>query len=243
MACLASHPGFCHHDLGNEIYSPRPRLVHGDFAVVPLAPSNRGHSNRSLAQHINDDNALDTRCALQHPSNFGGVGDAALIDRNGPFICSSCAPRCRSHPHLCDDHLDVPEGWQSPYTYPLQCMEPGGVRWGPDQIHAYNRDVLRHNNQIARRRDGGVPGKYLMLHPMMDPLGRFPPGFDRPLRLQDFFSMDGKQHSHLLPVRSFSMPSSLIILLTITPLLGSHPSPLFVPHTNTCSLLHRTSHR
>jgi hypothetical protein len=215
MPCLISDSGFCRHDLENEVCSSRPRLLHGDFALVPLPHTHRGHTNRSLAQHISDDNALETRCALQHRSFHSRVEDAAVIDRNGPFIPTSCAPRCRcrGHAHLCDDYLDGPDiDRRFPYTYPLQCMEPGGVRWSTDQIHAYNRDVLRHNAQIARRRDDGVSGEYMMLHPVMDPHGRFPPGFDRPLRAQDFLSMDGKRRFDLLPKRSLSR-----IALTSTP--------------------------
>ena len=202
MACLASHPGFCRHDLETELRSPRARLAHGDYALVPLSHPHRAQSDRPLSHYINDDTALDARCALQHRSILGGVEDAAVIDRVGPFGCSQYAPRCGS---LCNDadYLEMPDpGWRFSYTYPLQCVEAGGVRWSPEQIHAYNRDVLRHNNQIARRRNVGVPGEYMMLHPMMDPVGRFPPGFDRPLRLQDFFSMDGKQCSYFLALCS-----------------------------------------
>jgi hypothetical protein len=246
MPYLASHPGFCRHGSGNEVYSPRPRLeVHGDFALVPLSPAHRGHSNRSLAQYINDDNALDKRCALQHRSFLSGFEDAAAIDRNGPFVYPSCAPRCRSHPRLCDDYYPgAPDSNRRfPHTYPLQCMEPGAVRWSPDQIQAYNRDVLRYNNQIARRRDGSVPGEYMMLHPMMDPLGRFPPGFDRPLRLQDFFSMDGEQRSYLLPKRIFSTPSHLSTpsilspeAIHLHPLLTHHPPTLPPPSLTSISI-------
>ncbi len=71
-------------------------------------------------------------------------------------------------------------------------MEGGRVRWGPDQIRAYNRDVLRHNNQIARRKAAGASAEYMMLHPTMDLQGRFPPGFDAPMRLEEFFGLDGK---------------------------------------------------
>jgi hypothetical protein len=218
MPCLISHSEFCRHDLENEVCSSRPQILHGDFALVPLPHSHRGHSNRSLAQHINDDNALEARCALQHRSFPSRAEDAVVIDRNGPFIHTSCTSPCRGYPHHCDDYLDAPNSHRRfPHTYPLQCMEPGGVRWSPDQIHAYNRDVIRHNNQIARRRDHGVPGEYMMLHPVMDPHGRFAPGFDRPLRLQDFLGMDGKRRSYLLSIR----------ILPITTLTSNRSTLLF----------------
>jgi len=227
MPCLISHPEFCRHDLENEGCSSRTRLLHGDFALVPLPHPHRGHSNRSLAQHINDDNALETRCALQHRFFPSRVEDAAAIDRNGPFIHTLCTPRCRGHSHLCDDYLDAPDSNRRfPHTYPLQCMEPGGVRWSPDQIQAYNRDVIRHNDQIARRRCYGVPGEHMMLHPVMDPHGRFPPGFDRPLRLQDFLSMDGKRQIYLLLKRSLSIICPhLKSPHTIISLSASNPPP------------------
>ncbi len=213
MACLADYPAFCRHDLDNELHSPQARLISEDYAIVPVKRTHRSYSERPLAHYINDDNASDIRSALRHRPMLGGVADDAIIDRHGPFLSSSYSPRYRSLPHLCGDadHLDLPDSnWQLPYTYPLQCMEPGGVRWGPDQIHAYNRDVLRHNNQIARRTNAGVQGEYMMLLPMMDPQGQFPPGFDRPLRLQEFLNMDGKQEIHTLAVQS-----SLITLLAI----------------------------
>ncbi|KAF7509978.1 hypothetical protein GJ744_007292 [Endocarpon pusillum] len=193
MACLADYPAFCRHDLDNELHAPQARLISGDYALVPIKRTHRSCSDRPLAHYINDDNALDIRYPLRHRSILGGASDDAIIDRHGPFLSSSYSPRYRSLPHLCDDadHLDLPDAnWRLPYTYPLQCMEPGGVRWSPEQIHAYNRDVLRHNNQIARRRNAGLPDECMMLLPMMDSLGRFPPGFDRPLRLQEFFNMD-----------------------------------------------------
>lgn len=197
MACHAVHPARFRFDLENELFAPRTRLVHGDYALVPVNSSHRMHSDRPLSHYYADDNALDTRCALRPHHMI--AADAALIDRDGPYSYSA---RCRNHPHICDDaeYFDLPDpNWRFSYKYPLQCMEPGGARWSPDQIYAYNRDVLRHNNQIARRRAAGVPGEYMMLYPIMDPLGRFPPGFDRPLPIQDFFGMDGKQHSHHFP--------------------------------------------
>lgn len=199
MACLAHHQGICRYDLRNELLLPRARLLHSDYALVPLNHSQRARSDRPLAHHIADDSALDARCGLRHRSLLGGVADSAVIDRIGPFGGSTCSPRCRSLPHLYDDaeYLDVPEHWQFSHTYPLQCKESGGIGRSPDQIQAYNRDVLRHNNQIARRRNVGVPGEYMMLHPMMDPLGRFAPGFDRPMPFDHFLAMDGKRHSYL----------------------------------------------
>jgi hypothetical protein len=44
-----------------------------------------------------------------------------------------------------------------------------------------------------------------MLHPMMDPLGRFPPGFDRPLALPEFFDMDGEPQYHFSPISVFPL--------------------------------------
>lgn len=196
MACIASYPGLCRHDLETELALPRARLVHEDYALVPLSRSHRIHPDRPLSHYIADDAALDSHYANQRRPSLRRLADDAVIDRAGPYAYSSTLPRCTSVMSPYDDaeYLDLPDpNWRFSYTYPLQCMEPGGVRWSPNQIHAYNRDVLRHNNQIARRRAAGVPGQYMMLHPMMDSLGRFPPGFDRPLSLQDFFGMDGNQ--------------------------------------------------
>lgn len=199
MACLTTQPGPCRHDLEDELYSPRARLVHGDCHLVPGNNSHRAHSNRPLSHYINGDGALSGPCTHQHRN----IVDST-IDRWGPYNHSSCVPQCGSLPHTsCEsDYLDLPDpNWRFSYTYPLPCAESGSVRWRPDQIHAYNRDVLRHNNQIARRRNVGVSGECVMLHPMMDPLGRFPPGFDRPLALPEFFEMDGE------PLISFYLPS------------------------------------
>jgi hypothetical protein len=212
MACLASCGGIYRHDLDTELHLPRTRLVRGDYALVPVTHSHRVHSDRPLSHYYNEDTALDAHCALRPRATFGGVTDASLIDRTGPFDCHSCVPRCRGVPHIHDDteYLELPDpNWRFSYTYPLQCMEAGGVRWSPDQIHAYNREVLRHNNLIARKRAVGAPGEYMMLHPMMDPHGRFPPGFDRPLMCEEFLNMDGKQHSHSISHCQLSASSCL----------------------------------
>jgi hypothetical protein len=198
MSCPASYAGNCYCDLENDLHPPRPRLVRGDYALVPLTHSHR--ADRPLSEYISDDSPLNTACTLRHRPILGGVADAAVIDRDGPYGHHSYYPHCRSLPQSYDDvdYLDLPDpNWRFSHTYPLPCMEAGRVRWGPDQIRAYNRDVLRHNNQIARRKAVGVPGEYMMLHPTMDLQGRFPPGFDRPMRVEDFFGLDGKQPSHL----------------------------------------------
>ena len=200
MPCIANHPGLCRHELDAELALPRARLAHEDYALMPLSHSHHMHPDRPLSHYIADDSALDTLYSHRRRPIFRGFADDALIDRTGPYAHSPYIRRCRSLtcPYNDAECLELPDpNWRFSYSYPLQCMEPGGVRWSPSQIHAYNRDVMRHNNQIARRRAAGVPGEYMMLHPMMDALGRFPPGFDRPLSLQDFFGMDGKQHSHL----------------------------------------------
>jgi hypothetical protein len=192
MACHTSYPRLYRQDLENECRSPLARLGHGEYALVPLENSRR----RSLAYHINDDSAHDTRCVLDHRPILGGVSDTAIIDRDGPFVRCACAPRCRSLPHSCDDaeHLELTaNNGRFPYRYPVRCVEPGGVRWGPEEIQAYNRVVLRYNNQIGRRGAADMPGEPMMLYPMMDTLGRFPQGFDRPVRLPDFLDMDGEQ--------------------------------------------------
>jgi hypothetical protein len=242
MACLTTYQGLCRHDLEDELNSPRTRLVHGDYALVPLASNRREHSDYPLSHYINNDSALSPPCALRHRAVLRGVTDAAAIDRQGPFGYSSYTPRCRSAPQPYDDaeYFDVPRaGWRFPHTYPLQCIEPGGSRWSPEQIHAYNRDVVRHNNQIASRRMVGVPSEYMMLHPMMDPLGRFPPGFDRPWRLDEFLAMDGKQRPHLfkfpLSISSSCKPRPLnssgpILLCCVEQLLTCSAEPLIDSH-------------
>lgn len=194
MPCNASHPGCCRHDLDSELALPRARLAHEDYALVPLSHSHHAHSDRPLSHYIADDSALDPHYSHRRRPIHRCYPDDASIAQS-PYI-----PRCRNpgSPHNDAECLELPDpNWRFSYSYPLQGMEPGGVRWSPGQIHAYNRDVIRHNNQIARRRAAGVPGEYMKLHPMMDSLGRFPPGFDRPLSLQEFFGMDGKQDSHL----------------------------------------------
>lgn len=193
---MAYHPNYndCYRcDSGYERHSSRPRATHGDYALVPLNHSHR--ADRPLRDYIADENALDSACILRPARIFGGGGDSGAIDREGPYRYHPHSPRCRNVPHTCDDedYLDQPDpNWRFSYTYPLACMETGRVRWGPDQIRAYNRDVLRHNNQIARRKAAGVAGENMMLHPMMDPHGRFPPGFDRPVGVEDFFRLEGK---------------------------------------------------
>lgn len=200
MACLDNYHGLSRRDLEDELYSPRARLVHGDYPLLPVNRSRRLHSDRPLSHFIADDGAHDARCAARHRPLLDSITDPAGIEREGPYDYSSCIPRCRTLPRLYNDadYLDPPDPhWRFSYTYPLPCMEPGGAPWSPDQIRTYNRDVLRHNNQIARRQAVGAPGEYMMLHPMMDQFGRFPPGFDSPLHPSEFFSMDGKQHFHI----------------------------------------------
>ena len=214
MACLASYNGCCRCGSGCDRHSSRPRAAQGDYALVPLNHSHR--ADRPLRDYIADDNALDSARGLRPGRVFSGVQDPAAIDRDGPYGYHLHSPRCRSLPHIYEDYLDLPDpNWRFSYIYPLPGMEAGRVRWSSDQIRAYNRDVLRHNGQIARRKAASVPGEYMMLHPMMDPHGRFPPGFDRPVGIEDFFGWEGKWHSHLFLNAIIQNPSQIFVSATL----------------------------
>jgi hypothetical protein len=197
-----------HHPFFDDIYSHRARLVDGGYALIHLPSPQRVRASDPLAHHItNDERAIDDAYALGHRNAIAEIADASAIDREGPYtdassrIRSPYLHRYRTNPPLYDDLdlFDSPRpGWHFPHSYPISGLEPGGSRLGAEQIRAYNRDVLRHNNQIARRRATGVPSEYLMLHPMMDPLGRFPPGFDRPMNMEDYLAVDGKQFRSII---------------------------------------------
>lgn len=244
MDYFADYTGLSRYDLENELSLPRARLIHGDYALVPLRSSRRAHSSHHPLTHYTSDGVpFGQLGALGNRSILHPVRDAALVDRDGPYRCSSCTPRCEVHPQTHDDleYLDIPHpGWHFPYAYPLSCMEPGGLRWGSDQIQEYNRDVLRHNNQIARRRSINVPAEYMMLHPMMDSLSRFSPGFDSPRSISEFLAMEGKQHSPFFcqkppPMSTFTQLLSWcylkqLLTLSTEPLLDSHRHHYGLPY-------------
>ncbi len=259
MAWLASHPRLYRHELENELCTPQARLVQGEYALGPLTYSQRVHSDRPLSHYISGDSALEAHYVLRHRPILGEAGGVAVIDRDGPFRLSSYNPRFRSLPHLDAEYLDMSDpNRRFPYSYPLPCMDTGGIRWSPGQIHAYNLEVLRHNNQIGRRRTVGESGEYMMLYPMMDPLGRLPPGFDRPRRIEEYLALDGKRHCHLLfECRMSTVLSSLcclhilcyvqhLLICSVEPLIDSHHQHYGLRHPENLErllLLNSAEHR
>lgn len=184
MAFSSSHLAALLDRLRHEIYLPRARLFNPNQASISEDLSRRAFLQQPLSAHIDG--------TATRPYAIGG-DDLATIDRDGPYIDRAPLDYSEIRPYIYDDLDTFTSSNRNPhhlYSFPFGDTAPRGIRWGPEEIHAYNSKALLHNASIARRKSLVEPYSQLM-YPIMDSQGRFPSGFDRPMRYEDFLLMEG----------------------------------------------------